>query len=111
LVLVQEVHVEEIREGGAYATRATSGKHQLIGDLMPQAGGQVRQRPEYEAVHARPYTLPRDCQDLGPSPKEYVMVALASCTAMTIRIYTEGMIKSGKWPQTAQLRKVCMGFV
>lgn len=34
------------------------------------------------------------------------MMALASCTAMTIRIYSDGMLKSGKWPATTKLRKV-----
>ena len=40
-----------------------SGRHELLGDLAPAAGG----------------------QDAGPSPKELVMLGLASCTSMTVR--------------------------
>ncbi len=70
--------VEEVREAGGspYAIRGQSGRHTLAADLMPQAGG----------------------QDGGPSPKEYVLMALGSCTAMTMRMYGDNMIKSGKWP-------------
>ena len=37
-------------------------------------------------------------QDIGPSPKEYAMVALGSCTLMTMRMYANAMIDGGKWP-------------
>lgn len=72
------VRVEETREegGGPYAVTGRSGRHTLRGDLMPPAGG----------------------QDIGPSPKEYVLMALGSCTAMTMRMYSDNMIRSGKWP-------------
>lgn len=71
------VRVEESKEGGSpYAVTARSGRHTLRGDLMPAAGG----------------------GDAGPSPKEYVLMALGSCTAMTMRIYGQNMIAAGKWP-------------
>jgi putative redox protein len=72
------VRVEETREegGSAYALKGRSGRHALSADLMPQMGG----------------------KDTGPSPKEYVLMALGSCTAITMRMYGENMIKSGKWP-------------
>jgi uncharacterized OsmC-like protein len=44
-----------------------SGAHILHSDLMPVAGG----------------------TDHGPSPKELLMSALASCTSMTIRMYAD----------------------
>ncbi len=31
----------------------------------------------------------------GPSPKEYVLAGLASCTSMTIRIYADNMFSAG----------------
>lgn len=84
-----------------------SGRHTLYGDLMPAAGG----------------------SDQGPSPKEYVMAAVTSCTVMvshldafgrvclffvhlswtgcaaqTMRIYFDAMVKAGKF--TGTLNKV-----
>lgn len=71
------VSLHETREeGSAYVVQGTSGRHTLSADLMPQAGG----------------------KDKGPSPKEYLLVALGSCTLMTMRIYSDAMINGGKWP-------------
>ena len=70
------VTLQETREeGSAYVVKASSGRHELLSDLMPQAGG----------------------KDAGPSPKEYALVALGSCTLMTMRIYSDAMINGGKW--------------
>jgi len=72
-----QVAAEETREANAgYGIQIVSGRHTLYSDLMPEAGG----------------------NDKGPSPKEYALVALSSCTLMTVRMYSDSMIKSGKWP-------------
>ena len=71
-----QVVLHETREAdSAHAVRGTSGRHTLYSDLMPEAGG----------------------ADKGPSPKEYVLVALGSCTLITLRMYSDNMINSGKW--------------
>lgn len=81
------VRVEESKEGGSpYAVTGRSGRHLLKADLMPQAGG----------------------QDVGPSPKEYVLMALGSCTLMTMRIYSDNMLKSGKWPAGSTIRRLAV---
>ncbi len=50
---------------GAYAQRVTVGSHQLASDIDASKGG----------------------SDSGPSPHEYLAVALASCTGMTLKMY------------------------
>jgi len=71
------VVLHETREAdSAHAVQGTSGRHTLYSDLMPEAGG----------------------VDKGPSPKEYVLAALGSCTLITARMYSDAMIKEGKWP-------------
>jgi uncharacterized OsmC-like protein len=71
------VVLHERREADSlHAVQGTSGRHTLCSDLMPEAGG----------------------ADKGPSPKEYVLAALGSCTLITIRMYSDAMIsKGGKW--------------
>lgn len=54
---------EQLGVPSKYAIEVKSGRHTLMGDLMPAAGG----------------------QDVGPSPKEYVMAAVVSCTLMVRR--------------------------
>jgi uncharacterized OsmC-like protein len=56
---------EDRQEGLAFATTLRTGRHTLRSDLMPAASG----------------------ADVGPSPKELVMLALASCTVMTCRTF------------------------
>ena len=56
---------EDRQEGLAFANTLRTGRHTLRSDMMPAAGG----------------------ADVGPSPKELVMLALASCTAMTCRTF------------------------
>jgi putative redox protein len=71
------VVLHERREADSlHAVQGTSGRHTLCSDLMPEAGG----------------------ADKGPSPKEYVLAALGSCTLITMRMYSDAMIsKGGKW--------------
>lgn len=71
------VVMHEMREADSlHAVQGTSGRHALYSDLMPEAGGANK----------------------GPSPKEYVLAALGSCTLITMRMYSDLMIKEGKWP-------------
>jgi putative redox protein len=49
-----------------YKTTLLSGQHQLLGDEPKPQGG-----------------------DLGPTPYDYLMMALGSCTAMTVRMYAD----------------------
>ena len=48
-----------------YKTQLNARTHNLIGDEPPEAGG----------------------TDLGPRPGDFVRMALASCTAITLRMY------------------------
>lgn len=49
----------------AYRTELTVGRHHLIADEPLDLGG----------------------KDLGPAPGEFLMIGLASCTAITLRMY------------------------
>lgn len=66
----------EDKEHVPYVQTIQSGRHRIVSDLAPVAGG----------------------TDAGPSPKELLMSALASCTSMTIRMYAN---RSGKFFQTS----------
>lgn len=69
-----------------YTTKAVTGRHVVLGDLMPQAGG----------------------NDQGPSPKEYLLAALGSCTVMTMNIYANAMIEKGKFPKDTIIRRLAV---
>lgn len=74
--------VEERGEGGVrrYVNKLTTGRHVMLGDLMPAAGG----------------------TDAGPSPKELALLSLGMCTSMTVRMFADA---SG-FPLTAVSIKV-----
>ena len=68
-----------------FACTAYSGRHEMTSDLMPQAHG----------------------NDLGPSPKEYLMTSLGTCTAMTIRTFFENtMTRSPSTWKGATLERI-----
>lgn len=50
-----------------YSTKLTTGEHSLIADEPPENGG----------------------QDTGPTPGDFMRMALASCTAITLRMYAD----------------------
>lgn len=50
-----------------YKTEIISGTHTLLADELKEHGG----------------------EDVGPEPPEYLNVALASCTAITLRMYAD----------------------
>ena len=50
-----------------YKTQINVREHRLIADELPDNGG----------------------KDLGPTPHEYILAGLASCTASTLRMYTD----------------------
>ncbi|MGO9833340.1 MAG: OsmC family protein [Polyangiaceae bacterium] len=52
---------------GKFRQNITVGPHTLIGDESTEAGG----------------------DDAGPEPHEYLLAALASCTSMTVKMYTD----------------------
>ena len=56
---------EAENRGGMYETLVTSGAHTFVADELPELGG----------------------KDLGPDPFGYLCGALASCTAITLRMY------------------------
>lgn len=60
------VEVEETRTG-RYTQAARSGRHVLTADEPKAVGG----------------------DDAGPGPYEYLLIALGSCTSMTLRMYAE----------------------
>lgn len=66
------VVVEEAGAPGRFANTARVGRHWLAADEPLAQGG----------------------TDTGPSPYDYLLVALGSCTAMTLRLYAD--LK--KWP-------------
>ncbi|TVQ02488.1 MAG: OsmC family peroxiredoxin [Balneolaceae bacterium] len=55
-----------------YETVMTAGRHELISDEPEHSGG----------------------KDLGPDPYDYLLMALGSCTAITMRMYANRK----KWP-------------
>ena len=58
--------------GQNYKTVLNAGKHELIADEPERAGG----------------------ENLGPDPYDHLLMALGSCTAITVRMYAERK----KWP-------------
>lgn len=54
-------------EKGKYAQEIIAGKHLLIGDEPVAVGG----------------------NDLGPSPYDYLLAALGTCTSMTLRMFAD----------------------
>jgi putative redox protein len=52
---------------GRFRQDITVGTHTLAGDEPKEAGG----------------------EDAGPAPHEYLLAALASCTSMTVKMYTD----------------------
>ena len=66
------VHVH-LPEEERYKTTLTAGKHELIADEPEEVEGGT---------------------DQGPDPYDYLLMALGSCTAMTIKMYT----RRKEWP-------------
>jgi putative redox protein len=58
---------EAINKGEQYTTELKVNQHQLIADELTEVNG----------------------KDLGPAPGDYVCMGLASCTAITLRMYAE----------------------
>jgi putative redox protein len=58
---------QAINKGDTYTTSLLSGKHKLVSD---------------EPIHANGH-------DLGPAPGDYLCMSLASCTAITLRMYAQ----------------------
>jgi putative redox protein len=58
-----------VREGGpgVFDTRVTAGRHEFAADEPVAAGG----------------------ADAGPSPYEFLLTALGTCTVMTLRLYAQ----------------------
>ena len=52
-------------EGGTFAQQIAAGRHRLKGDEPESAGG----------------------TDTGPSPYDFLLAALGSCTSMTVGMY------------------------
>ena len=63
---------EARNQGEKYATHLKVQQHALLADELPEYGG----------------------KDLGPAPGDYLCMALASCTVMTLRMYAERK----QWP-------------
>lgn len=61
-----------VRTGGGFYTEITAGKHTLVADEPSGVGG----------------------TDAGPTPYDYLLGALGSCTAMTLRMYADRK----EWP-------------
>ena len=60
-------------EGGTFAQQIAAGRHRLKGDEPDSAGGGT---------------------DTGPSPYDFLLAALGSCTSMTIGMYA----RKNNWP-------------
>jgi putative redox protein len=60
------VHVAEAGQG-RFTQHVTIGPHRMVGDEPPGVGG----------------------DDLGPSPYDFLLTALGTCTAMTLRMYAD----------------------
>lgn len=56
-----------INKGETYTTSLESGNHSLLSDEPPQSNG----------------------HDLGPAPGDLLCMSLASCTAITLRMYVQ----------------------
>ncbi len=61
-----------VRTGDGFYTEVTAGKHTLVADEPASVGG----------------------TDKGPTPYDYLLGALGSCTAMTLRMYADRK----EWP-------------
>src|SRR6266699_5107879 len=59
-------------EGGTFAQQIAAGRHRLKGDEPDSAGG----------------------NDTGPSPYDFLLAALGSCTSMTVGMY----VREKNWP-------------
>src|SRR5229473_132232 len=59
-------------EGGTFAQQIAAGRHRLKGDEPDSAGG----------------------TDTGPSPYDFLLAALGSCTSMTVGMYA----REKNWP-------------
>ena len=59
--------VEAQNSGDTYTTQVTMGKHRLVADEPIAVGG----------------------QELGPTPGDYLCMSLASCKAITLRMYAQ----------------------
>jgi len=59
------VHLES--RAAAYAQTIHAGRHELVADEGPSAGG----------------------QDAGPAPYTFVLAGLAACTSITLRMYAD----------------------
>ena len=59
-------------EGGTFAQQIAAGPHRLTGDEPESAGG----------------------SDTGPSPYDFLLAALGSCTSMTVGMYA----RNKNWP-------------
>ena len=70
--LLPGVVIVEDSEIGPYAETIRSGAHVLLGDEPVASGG----------------------NDTGPNPYDYLLTALGTCTAMTLRMYA----RLKKWP-------------
>jgi len=68
--------------GAFYSTAINVHQHSLTADELPEYGG----------------------LDLGPSPMDYLCIALASCKAITLRMYCERK----QWPVTSVNVKVTL---
>ncbi|PJZ64272.1 OsmC family peroxiredoxin [Leptospira wolffii] len=64
---MSDVEVSVLSTNENFKTLLKTSKHELIADEPPENGG----------------------ADLGPSPHEYLLLALGACTDITIRIYAE----------------------
>ena len=63
---LQEVIVTETG-GGKFTNRAEMGEHAIMADEPRSAGG----------------------DDTGPSPYDFLLISLGTCTSMTLRMYAD----------------------